>query len=186
MNLIMIAGLGIGLIVAGVIAGMGVIYSGFTGSMATNTKSIIPTGVIKGNALVVYDPGVTRAAKNAAGKIANSLKSNDYKVELAGVSSASASNTSSHDVIIAGGPMYYGKVSNSIDKYLKALNIRKSVKIGVFGTTGSSEFHDEDIKSFGKQVTSNLNREAVIKTLRNGNSTSIDCTDFVSTLLNRR
>ena len=179
----MIAGLGIGLIVAGVIAGMGVVYSGFTGYTATSTKSMRPTGAIKGNALVIYDPGVTRAAKNAAVKIANSLKSKDYKVELSGVSSASASNTSGHDVIIAGGPMYYGKVSNSIDKYLKALNMQKNVKIGVFGTTGSSKFHDEDINSFGKQVTSNLNREVVIKTLRNGSSTSIDCTDFVSTLL---
>jgi flavodoxin len=183
MNLIIFVGLGIGLIVVGAIAGVGVICSGFTGYIATGTKSFSPTGAVKGNALVIYDPGVTGAAKNAATEIADSLKSKGYKVELAGVSSAAASNTSSYDTIIVGGPMYYGKVSNSIDKYLKNLNVPKNVKIGIFGTTGSSEFHDEDIKSFGKQVKSNLNREAVIKTLRNGDSTSIDCADIVSTLL---
>ena len=182
MNLIMIAGLSIGLIVIGLIAGMGIIYSGLTGYMATKTESMSPAGEIKGNALVVYDPGVTGAAKNAAAEIANDLKSKGYKVELAGVSSAAASNISNYDIILAGGPMYYGKVSNSIDKYLKALNVPGNVEIGVFGTTGSSEFHNEDINSFGKQVTLKLNREAIIKTLRNGNFTSIDCTNFVSTL----
>ncbi len=183
MDLISIVGLGIGLIVIGAGTSVGVIYSGLTGYTATSAESFSPTGAIKGNALVIYDPGVTRVAKNAATEIANSLKSKGYKVELAGVGSVNASNTSSYDIIIAGGPMYYGKVSNSIDKYLKSLNMPENVKIGVFGTTGSSEFHDEDIKSFGKQVTSNLNRETVIKTLRNGNSTSIDCTGFVSSLL---
>ncbi len=183
MNLIMIAGLSIGLIIIAAIAGVGIIYSGLTGYTAKSVESMSPTGAIKGNTLVVYDPGVTGAAKDAAAEIANSLKSKGYKVELTGVSSAAASNTSSYDIIIAGGPMYYGKVSNSIDKYLRTLNVPKNVKIGVFGTTGSSEFHDEDIMSFEKQVTSNLNREAVIKTLRNGDSTSIDCTDFVSATL---
>ncbi len=183
MNLIMIVGLGIGLIVVGAIAGIGVIYSGLTGYIATGAESFSPTGAIKGNALVVYDPGVTGAAKNASIEIANDLKSKGYKVELTGIGSAAASNTSSYDIIMVGGPMYYGKVSNSVDRYMKTLNVPKNVKIGVFGTTGFSEFHDEDIKSFGEQVTSSLNGKAVIKTLRNGNATSTDCTDFVSALL---
>lgn len=179
----MIVGLGIGLIIVGAIAGIGIIYSGLTGYIATGAESFSLTGAIKGNALVVYDPGFTGAAKNAATEIADSLKSKGYKVELAGVSSAAASNTSNYDIIMVGGPMYYGKVSNSVDKYLKNLNASKNAKIGVFGTTGSSEFHDEDIKSFGEQVASNFNRDAIIKTLRNGNFTSIDCEDLISTLL---
>lgn len=183
MDLISIVGIGIGLIVVGTIAGAGIICSGLTGHIATGAESFSPTGTIKGNALVVYDPGVTGAAKNASIEIANDLKSKGYNVTVAGVSSSTAANTSGYNVIIVGGPMYFGKVSNSIDKYLKTLNVPQNVKIGVFGTTGSSEFHDEDIKSFGEQVTLNLNREAVIKTLRNGNSTSIDCTDIVSSLL---
>ncbi len=183
MDLVSIVGLGIGLIVVGTIAGAGIICSGLTGYIATGTESLSPTGAIKGNALVVYDPGVTGAAKNASIEIANDLKSNGYNVTVAGVSSAAATNTSEYDLIIAGGPMYFGKVSNSIDKYLKTLTLSQDAKLGVFGTTGAAEFSNEDISSLSKQVTSLQSKNAAIKTLRNGNATSIDCTDFVSTLM---
>lgn len=183
MDLISIVGLGIGLIVVGAIAGAGIICSGLTGYTATSAESMNPSGKVTGKALVVYDPGVTGAAKNAAAEIANDLKSKGYNVTLAGVSSSTAANTSKYDMIIVGGPMYFGKVSNSIDKYLKTLTLPKYAKLGVFGTTGAAEFNNDDIAGLSKQVASLQNKNAVIKTLRNGNSTIIDCTDFVSTLL---
>ncbi|MGB9979654.1 flavodoxin domain-containing protein [Methanobacterium sp.] len=183
MDLISIVGVGIGLMVVGAVAGAGIICSGLTGYMATSTESISYTGEIKGNALVVYDPGVTGAAKNAAAEIANNLKSKGYNVTLAGVSSSTAANTSKYDMIIVGGPMYFGKVSNSIDKYLKTLTLPQNAKLGVFGTTGAGEFNNDDIKGISKQVASLQGNNAVIKTLRNGNAAIIDCTDFVSATL---
>lgn len=183
MDLISIVGLGIGLIVVGAIAGAGIICSGLTGYMATSTESISSTGEIKGNSLVVYDPGVTGAAKNAAAEIANDLKAKGYNVTLAGVSSSTAANTSKYDMIIVGGPMYFGKVSNSIDKYLKTLTLTENVKLGVFGTTGAAEFNNDDIEGLSKQVVSLQGKNTVIKTLRNGNATSIDCKGFVSATL---
>ena len=179
----MIAGLGIGLIVVAAVAGAGIICSGLTGNMAKSAESMNPTGKVNGNALVVYDPGVTGAARKAATEIANDLKSKGYKVELAGVSSSTVTNVSKYDLIIVGGPMYFGKVSNSIDKYLKTLTLPKDVKLGVFGTTGAAEFNKEDIEGLSKQVTSLQSNNTAIKTLRNGDATSIDCINFVSAAL---
>lgn len=167
MDLISIAGLSIGLIVVGAIASAGIICSGLTGYMATSTEYISPNDEIKGNTLVVYDPGVTGAAKNAAAEIANDLKSKGYNVTLAGVSSSTAANTSKYDMIIVGGPMYFGKVSNSINKYLETLRLPKDAKLGIFGTTGSSDFAAEDLKSLGDQVSSLQRGEnATIKLIR--------------------
>ena len=183
MDLIMILGLAIGSIVLVTIASAGIICSGLTGYTARKTESMSPTGSIIGNALVVYDPGISGASKNAAAKIANNLKSKGYNVTLAGVRSATAANRSGHDVIIVGGPMYFGKVSNSINTYLKTLTLPNDTKLGVFATTGAAEFNNEDITSLGKQVTSLQSKNAVIKTLRNGTATNADCMNFVSTLL---
>lgn len=186
MNIIMILGLSIGLIVVVAIAGAGIICSGLTGYIATSAESMSPTSTIEGNALVVYDPGVTGAAKNAAAGIASDLKSRGYKVQLAGVSSTVAANTSGYDIILVGGPMYFGKVSNSIDKYLKTLTLQKEVKLGVFGTTGSNDFVAEDLESVGNQVASlQSNANATIKLIRDRDNKNAaqDYNDLVSAMI---
>lgn len=183
MDILFIIGLIIGLIIVVSIGLYAVIALNIMSYTATGGKTLSPVGEANGKALVVYDPGLSRAAKKAANDIAEDLKSKGYEVDLAGVKSKTAASAEDYDVIIAGGPMYWGKVSSSIDTYLKTLNVSESVKIGVFGTTGSSEFHEEDMKSFEKQVTSKLNRKAVIKTLRSGEANKKDCMDFVSAVM---
>ena len=192
MDLIMTLGLvvaGIVLVVAAAGIAAGALFCGDIMSYtATGSKTLSPAGTSVGKALVVYNPGVSGAAKDAAEKIAGDLQSKGYTVTLAGIKSSAAANISGYDVIVAGGPMYFGRVSNSVDAYLNGLKPQKDVEVGVFGTTGSDQFHNEDIASFGKQVAavpgiSSLNKTAVTKTLRSGDAGNTDCLDFVSAVV---
>jgi hypothetical protein len=148
---------------------------------ATDSKSLNPVGSSIGCALVVYDPGFSGAAKQDATKIADDFQAKGYTVDLAGVRSRAAGNKSGYDIIVAGGPMYWGRVSSSIDGYLKT--VPSSVKLGVFGSTGSSALYESDYTSLLNQVASATHNEnASIKLIRDGNETS-DCADLVSTLV---
>ena len=166
---------------------MGIITLDPASYTATGIETLSPSGTSVGHALVVYNPGFSGEAKSAAVKIASDLKARGYEVELAGVRSATAANTSGYDVVIAGGPMYAGKVSSSVEAYLKAITLQKDTKLGVFATTGSSQFNNNDIASFGKQVMSLLgnspqNKNVVIRVIRAGDSSNTDCADLVSAL----
>jgi flavodoxin len=192
MNGIMIIGLvavGIVLIAAAALIVAGALFCGDMMSYTdTGSKVLNPAGAPIGKALVVYNPGVSGAAKNAAATVAGDLQSKGYTVNLAGIRSAAAANVSGYDVIIAGGPMYFGRVSNSVDAYLKALKPQKAMALGVFGTTGSPEFHNEDIMTFGEQVASDLgsvtlNKKAATKTIRSGDNGNTDCSDLVSAVV---
>lgn len=188
MNRIMIVGLIIVLIFIVVIAGVGVITLDVMSYTATGSETMSPTGTPVGHALVVYNPGVSGEAKSAAVKIASDLRTKGYKIELAGVRSATAANTSGYDIIIAGGPDYFSKVSSSVEAYLKAITLQKDVKLGVFATTGSSQFNNNDIASLRKQVTSLLgnspqSKNVVIKEIRSGDASNTDCADLVSAML---
>ena len=77
--------------------------------------------------------------------------------------------------------MYWGKVSSSIDGYLKTLS--NNVKLGVFATTGSSNYVESDFVSLVEQVASDTHNENVaIKFILNGNETN-NCADLVSILV---
>ncbi|WP_424359158.1 hypothetical protein [Methanocella sp. MCL-LM] len=164
------------------VASGGIICSGLTGKMATGAESLSPAGHVTGKALVVYDPGVTGAAKKAATGIAGDLKSKGYKVELAGVSSAAATDVSGYDIVVVGGPMYFGKASNSIEAYLKGLTLQNHVKLGVFGTTGSNDFVASDLTSLESQVASIQNRKAEVRLIgdRDENKAALGCRDLVA------
>jgi flavodoxin len=186
----------IGLVVAGIVVILvaavtvaGFLFCGDIMSYtATGSQVLNPAGMPVGKALVVYNPGVSGAAKNAAAEIAGDLQSKGYTVNLAGIKSAAATNTSDYDVIIAGGPMYFGRVSNSVDSYLKALKPQNDTAVGVFGTTGAPQFNDGDIATFGEQVATDLgsvtlDKKAATKTIRSGDAGNTDCSDFVSAVL---
>lgn len=148
---------------------------------ATGNQTLNPSGSSIGRALVVYDPGFSGAAKQDATKIADDLQAKGFTVDLAGVRSGTAGNKSGYNIYVAGGPMYWGQVSSSIDGYLKT--VPNSVKLGVFGSTGSSTLSESDYTSLVNQVTSATHNEnAIIKLIQNGNETN-DCADLVSTLV---
>ncbi|CAJ37078.1 flavodoxin domain-containing protein [Methanocella arvoryzae] len=170
------------LAIIALVASGGIICSGLTGKMATGAESLSPAGQIAGNALVVYDPGVTGAAKKAAAEIAGDLQSKGYKVELAGVSSTAASSASGYDVVVVGGPIYFGKASNSIEAYLKGLELQENTKLGVFGTTGSNDFVASDLTSLESQVASLQNRKAEVMLIgdRDEIKAARSCRDLVA------
>ena len=192
MNTLMIIGLvvvGIILLIAVIGITMGVLFCGDAMSYTdTSSQVITPDGASAGKALVVYNPGLSGAAKKAAAAIADDLRSKGYTVTLGGIKSPAAADISGYDVVIAGGPMYFGRVSNSVDSYLKALKPQKNVAVGVFGTTGSPDIHSEDIATFGEQVKTDLgsitlDRTAATKTIRSGDAANTDCSALVTAMV---
>ena len=135
-----------------------------------------------GRALVVYNPGLSGSAKQAATIIAGDLQTKGYTVDLAGVRSKTATNTSSYDIIVVGGPMYFGKATSSIEGYLKTLTLQQPVKLGVFVTTGSSQYQESDFLSLQQQVASATTHQATIRMILNGNETQ-NCADLTTALL---
>lgn len=137
---IVIAGTGILAVIAIVAFAAFMIYVGSDAlsSGATGSELLRPDGTAAGKALVVYNPGLSGAPKNAAAQIADDLKARGYEVMLAGVNSTAAANVSGYDVIVAGGPIYGGKVSPSIDAYLRELVPPDNAKVGAFAIGGST------------------------------------------------
>ena len=107
-------------------------------SRATGSEVLNPDGVATGKALVVYNPGLSGAPREASTQIANDLKAMGYEVTLAGVKSAAAANVSGYGVIVAGGPIYGGKVSPSIETYLRELSPPANARVGAFAIGGSN------------------------------------------------
>jgi menaquinone-dependent protoporphyrinogen IX oxidase len=199
MDWLMIVGLliaGIVLIAAVATAASLFIFMDLMSYTATGSETLSPAGTSAGQALVVYDPGVSGAAKNAAVIIAKDLQSKGYSVNLTGVRSATTLSVSGYDVIVVDGPVYGDKLGSSVQTYLQNLNASQQAKIGVFATgTVAPKSNDSaymikfianlpdnspvKVKSARKLVT-DINGNAVDKT-----SGYVDkqCSEFVAELL---
>jgi hypothetical protein len=119
------------LIVVG-IGSFAIVIGDVAGSLATDTHPL-PNGASIGQAIVVYDPGLSGGAKDAATKIGYNLQTAGYNVVLAGVKSSTAANTTGYDVIVVGGPIYAGKPASSIQSYLNTLSPPANALVGAFG-----------------------------------------------------
>jgi flavorubredoxin len=151
---------------------------------ATASETLNPAGSSVGHALVVYDPGFSGASKQAATKIAEDLQAKGYTVDLAGVKSATAGQTSNYAIIVAGGPMYWGQATSSIEETLKTLTNSNQTKLGVYVTTGSSQYSSSDFQSLQQQMataTNNLS-QVKIQMVLDGYQTK-NCADLVESLL---
>ena len=78
----------------------------------------------KGNALIVYDPGLTGAGRRAASWIATDLQNMRYNVTVAGIRSADAMNASGRDVVIFIGPTLAGKPPGSGGRLPQNVTVR--------------------------------------------------------------
>jgi len=103
-------------------------------SLATSSQTLTPNGTSVGKAIVVYDHGLSGAAKSIADKIAVDLQTKGYTVVLAGIKSSAAKSTSGYSVIVVGGPVYGGTPSRSVQAFLNGLNPTQGTKVGVFGS----------------------------------------------------
>jgi flavorubredoxin len=161
---------------------MGYVGSDALSSQATGSELLKPDAET-GKAIVVYNPGLSGASKDAATQIANDLKARGYEVMLAGVKSEAAANVSGYDVIVAGGPIYGGKPSPSIGSYLQALVPSPGTIVGVFGTGGghsANENATSEVASLPDGGT--LTVKSAVK-IAMGDDTDNKCEEFVAELL---
>ena len=153
---------------------------------ATGSETLSPAGTSVGKALVVYDPGLSGAAKDAASKIANGLQSKGYTVDFAGIKSGAAANISGYNVIVVGGPIYAGSPTSSVKAFLNSLNPAQGVKVGVFGS-GQGPQDTNDTALVAKEVAalpndSSLTLSAVAK-IGSSEDLNMRSADFVNQLL---
>ena len=175
-KMVKVAGIAIIVVIIAIMVFSTIVSTDVLSGFATGSEKLTPDGGATGKALVVYNPGLSGTAKDAATKIAGDLCSRGYEVELAGIKSEVAVDISGYDVVVAGGPIYGGKVSGSVLSYLKAMDPRANATVGAFAT--GSFFKD--------QVTEPFPDSVILKTvvlLFQGDDTDKKCAGFVDTLL---
>jgi flavodoxin len=146
--------------------------------MAAGFKTLTPSGASVGKALVVYDPGLSGAAKGFAGKVASDLQGKGYTVTLAGVKSSAASHTSNFSVIVVGGPIYGGRPTVSVRDFLSKLSMASGARLGLFGTGWFPQANEVRIRN-AVTVPSNT----VIVKVNRGEDVNAKASDFVNQLL---
>ena len=172
------------LIIVG-IASVSIVILDVAGNFATGSQTL-PNGAAIGQALVVYDPGLSGSAKNVATKIGYDLQSQGYTVVLAGVKSSAAANTTGYNVIVVGGPIYAGQPASTVKSYLSSFNPPANAKVGAFGF-GSVKVDDANSTAVTQEVAplpnnSPVTLNAAIKVV-SGDNIDTKCQDFVTNLL---
>ncbi len=158
-----IAGISLAVILISLFAVMAFVIYDVMSYTANGFETFSPEGNVTGNALVVYDPGISGQSANVALNIAKELQNKGYHVDLLGINNAKAKNTSKYDLIVAGGPIYAGKASNSVQSYLNNIKPSNGTKIAVFATG-----QDKDIMKNSKLLKSE------VAPLNNNTSLKID------------
>jgi menaquinone-dependent protoporphyrinogen IX oxidase len=178
-------GLGIIAIVLVAFVSMGFIMYDIMSYTATGSQTLNPNGASVGNALVVYDPGITGTAKNVASVIASDLQAKGYTATIAGIKSSNVLNTTGYNVIVIGGPVYAGQPASSLQSYLSDINPPKEAKIGVF-TTGSVIANSNNTAFVKKEIAmNNTNIYQIDEVMKfvNGNNMNQKAEQFVNGLL---
>jgi menaquinone-dependent protoporphyrinogen IX oxidase len=173
------------ILMAAFIAAAAVITYDVAGAFATDTHTL-PNGAPIGQAIVVYDPGLSGGAKDAATKVGYSLQAAGYNVTLAGVKSGTAADIVSYDIVVVGGPIYAGKPAKSIQDYLSSLSTTENQKVCVFGY-GDVAIDNSDTAAVTKDVAAlpdgnTTQLDAVVKVV-SGSDVDAVIQDFVTRLL---
>ena len=178
-----------------VIAALGsIVFLDVAAYTATGSKTLTPTGTPIGKALVVYDPGLTGAAKGVADKVASDLQASGYTVTLAGIKSSAASNVTGNSIIVVGGPVYAGALTSSAKDYLDKLQPGEAsqgngpyyfYRVGVFGS-GQGSTTPSDVSMLKNSVPAlkdngTLSNALVVK-IGQSEDLNVRASDFVSQL----
>jgi flavodoxin len=149
--------------------GLSVVFLDLSANSATGGVTLPTTRRSAGTALVVYDPGLTGAAKDIASKIAVDIQNNGYRVVLVGIKNSTANSVivNQYNVIVVGGPIYGGKASSSVQSYLSKLNGGNGASVGVFGV-GSFNTPNDQLYPPGN---SNLTVKFALKIVTSQNAT---------------
>ncbi len=164
----------------------GVVFLDVAAYTATGSETLTPEENPVGRALVVYDPGLSGAAKTVAQKTATELQIQGYTVDFAGIKSGTAANTTGYTIIVAGGPIYAGTPTSSVKDFLSNLDPAPSTRIGVFGSgSGAQEQNDVDMIRKSMEGLSNGDSFADAVIVKIGSSEDLDARtiDFVAQML---
>lgn len=170
-----------------VVVGFGaVMFLDISAIGATGSETLTPSGPTAGRALVVYDPGLSGAAKGVADQVAVDLQNSGYIVDVVGVRSNITADTSGYAIIVAGGPIYGGAPTSSIKDFLNNLTPDQGTKVGVFGS-GSGPQEASDIAMIRDSVAA-LSPEgalsnAVVVKIGTGEDLNARAADFVAQLM---
>ncbi len=169
-----------------VVAFAALIFLDLAAYTATGSQTLTPTGTSVGNALVVYDPGLSGTAKNVADKVASDLQAQNYTVTLAGIKSSAATKTAGYNVIVVGGPVYAGSLTASVKDDLNNLKPDSDAKVGVFGSgQGPTSVSDVSmIKNSVQALSDNGSLSgAVIVKIGQSEDLNARASDFVNQLV---
>jgi menaquinone-dependent protoporphyrinogen IX oxidase len=166
------------------VVGLSVVFLDVAAYTATSTQNLTPTGyatgVQSGKALVVYDPGLTGAARTIASKITIDLQAQGYFVDLAGIKSSTAStNASQYPVIVVGGPIYGGTAASSVQLFLSHLEPAQGAKIGVYGV-GSFNTQNDKVAPLPNNSSFSIKETLKISTSQDA---TVESAQFVTGLL---
>ncbi len=181
--------LGIGIITVFIVAlaAMGFVFFDLMSYTATGSETLNSNGSSNGNALVVYDPGISGASKDIANAVGKKLQSKGYTVKLAGIRSDVALNTSDYEYIVVGGPIYAGSASNSVKDYLKTLKPTEKTTIGVFASGDDPDTAKNNVTLLEEAAplpkNSSLQIKAVIKVLTSRGIDEAEMNAFINQLL---
>jgi len=172
------------IIVLAVILGS-IVFLDVAAYTATGSTTITPTGSSLGKAIVIYDPGLSGAAKGVADKVAADLQSSGYTVTLAGIKSSAAAHTTGYKIIVVGGPVYGDAFTVSVKACLNNLMPDQGAKVGVFGS-GDFVATSSDITMMKNSVsalssTGTLSNAVVVKIAQSENLAT-RAQDFVNQL----
>lgn len=147
------------------VALLAVVFMDVAGYSAKDSMTMEPEGSRVGDACVIYNPGLSGQAKEAAMIMGRQLATDGYFVTVAGVKSEAARDISDCDIVIIGGPMYGGKSSSSIAEYLGSFSPTGNVSLGVYTTTGNTNNDQGSLSSLREQVVSLVGPEPNIITI---------------------
>jgi flavodoxin len=153
---------------------------------ATGSQTLTPTGTSVGNALVVYDPGLSGTSKGVADKIASDLQSQSFTVTLAGIKSSAATKTAGYTIIVVGGPIYAGSPTASVKDDLKNLKPDSETKVGLFGSgQGATSQSDIDMIKSSVPALSNSGSlsNAIVVKIGDKEDLNTRASDFVNQLV---
>ncbi len=153
---------------------------------ATGVQTLPASGSNMGAALVLYDPGLSGASTRVAEQVAANLQTKSLTVNLAGIKSSAAANTTGYDVIVIGGPIYAGSPTASVKDALNALvlNHDSDTRIGVFGS-GQGSTSPEDIAQIKQAIpvrSDSALQNAVVVKIGESEDINARASDFVNQL----
>lgn len=105
----------------------------------SNEKIISPQSNSDKKALIIYEPSRTDITAKMANTIADTLKDSGYEVTINYPSENLKYDISKYQVVVFGTPIYVGKHSIVLEKYINSIKDYAGKKVFIFATGGNKQ-----------------------------------------------